>query len=247
MLAEALLLLRPFHLFDVLQQAVEGPELFEERGREPLADPRHPGHVIDRVACQGQEVNDLVGANAPFLQQCRRVDHGILAQVENPHMIGEELPCVLVGRADGNVHPALLAAAGKGGDDVVGLHPRHHQHGHPEALENPADHGNLGNQIRGHRRPVGLVLGVDLRAEDRPLAVEGRREIVRLAIAQQVEHVPEYPEHRLCWLARRTGHLGNRMEDLKDQGECIKDIEGGSLRHRDSKESTVRDRVSYRA
>jgi hypothetical protein len=34
------------------------------------------------------------------------------------------------------------------------------------------------------------------------------------------------------------------MEDLKDLGECIKDIEGGSLRHRDSKESTVRDRVS---
>jgi hypothetical protein len=27
------------------------------------------------------------------------------------------------------------------------------------------------------------------------------------------------------------------MEDLKDQGECIKDVEGGSLRHRDSNQN----------
>ena len=30
------------------------------------------------------------------------------------------------------------------------------------------------------------------------------------------------------------GHLGNRMEDLEDQGEGIQDVEGGSVRHRGS-------------
>ena len=47
----------------------------------------------------------------------------MLAEVEDPDVVVEELAGVLVGGADEDVEPALVAAAGEGGDDVVGLDP----------------------------------------------------------------------------------------------------------------------------
>ena len=63
--------------------------------------------------------------------------------------------------------PALLAAAGQGRDHVVGLHPGLDDHGHPKPLEDAADDRDLRDQVDGHLLTVRLVLGVDLRAEDR--------------------------------------------------------------------------------
>ena len=219
-------------LLDVRQQVIERAELLEERRGESLADPGDAGDVVDRVPRQGQEVHDLVGADAPVLLEGRGVDDGVLAQVEDPDVVGEELAGVLVGRADDDVEPALLAAPGQGGDDVVGLHSRLDQDGNLEPFEDPADQRNLGDQVGGHLGPVGLVLGVDVRAEDRPGPVEGGGEVIGLAVPEQVEHVAEDSEDRLRGLARGPGHLGDRVEDLEDQGEGIQDVEGGSLRHR---------------
>ena len=99
-LAQALLLLGALDLVDIRQQVVERAELLEERGGEPFADPGDPGDVVDRVAGQRQEVDDLVGPDAPFLLEGRRVDDRVLAEVEDPDVVGEELAGVLVGGAD---------------------------------------------------------------------------------------------------------------------------------------------------
>ena len=146
------------------------------------ADARDARDVVDRVAGQGQEVDDLVGPDAPVLLQGRGVHLLLVAEVEQPDMIADQLAGVLVGRDDEDVQPPLVAAAGQGGDHVVGLHLGHHQHGHPEPLEHAADHRDLRDQVGGHLGPVRLVLGVDLRAEDRPVAVEGGRQVVGLAV-----------------------------------------------------------------
>ena len=158
-LAQALLLLGPLDLLDVRQQVVERAELLEEGRRESRADAGDARDVVDGVAGEGEEVDDLVGADAPVLLERRRVDHRVLAQVEDPDVVGSELPRVLVGRADEDVEPALFAAPGQGGDDVVGLHSRLDQDGDLEPLEDAADHGDLRDQVGGHLRPVGLVLG----------------------------------------------------------------------------------------
>ena len=122
MLAKVLLLLRSLHLADIVQQVIERPELFEEGGGEALADARHARDVVNRVAGQRQEVDDLVGPDAPFLLELGGVHEFILSQVEDPDLVADQLASILVGRDDENVISAFLGAPGEGRDHVVGLH-----------------------------------------------------------------------------------------------------------------------------
>ena len=65
-----------------------------------------------------------------------------------------------------------------------------------------------------------------------PRPVEGGRQVVGLAVAEQVEQVPEDPEDGVGRLARRPRHQRDGVEDLVDQGIGFQDVEGGPWRHR---------------
>ncbi len=104
----------------------------------------------------------------------------------------------------------------------------------PEPLEDAPDHGDLGDEVVGHRASVGLVVGEELGAEDRPGSVEGRRQIVGLAVPEQVEQVPEDPEDGVRRLSRGPGHRVDGMEDLVDQRERVEDVERRPELHRNA-------------
>ena len=148
-LAQALLLLRALDLVDVREQVVERAELLEERRRRSLR--RCPGRrdvVRPRPRSgPGNRRPGRGGCPSPFRAPRRR--GRVLAQVENADVVGDELAGVLVGRADKNVQPALLAAAGEGGDHVVGLHRRLHQTREPEIPRTPG--GSRGSGAPGRR------------------------------------------------------------------------------------------------
>ncbi len=98
--------------------------------------------------------------------------------------------------------PAFLGAAGEGGDHVVGLHPGLDEHRHAKSLEDPADHRDLRHQVDGHLLAVGLVFLIDVRAKHPARPVEGRRQVIGLAVPDQVEQVAEDPEDGLRSAAR---------------------------------------------
>ena len=110
MVAEVLLALRPRDLVDVGQQVLQVAELLEQLGGGLQADAGHARDVVRRVAGQGQQIDDLLGGHPPVGLQRRHVEDFLLAQVEDPDVVGQQLPGVLVGRADRDVQPALLPA-----------------------------------------------------------------------------------------------------------------------------------------
>src|SRR5262249_31930132 len=94
-----------------------------------------------------------------------------------------------------------------------------------EALEDALDDRDLRYQIGRHLGSICLVVGIELGAEHRSLAVESRRDVVGLAVSGQVEQVAKDAEDRLGRLPCRTGHLRDRVENLKDQRERIQDVQ----------------------
>ena len=92
--------------------------------------------------------------------------------------------------------------------------------------------GIWGLSSSGIAAALGLVVGEELGAEDLPRPVEGGREVVGLAVAEQVDQVAEDPEDGMRRLARRPRHQRDGVEDLIDQGIRIQDVEGGPWLHR---------------
>ena len=203
-LAKTLLFLGPLHLVDIGQKIVERAELLEKRGREALADPGHAGDVVDGVAGQRQEIDDLVGADAPFLLKLDGVHELVLAQVEDADLVADQLAGVLVGGDDEDVESAFLGSAGKGRDDVVGLHPGSDEHRDPKTLESAADHRDLRHQVDRHFLAVRLVVLRRSPSETPAGPVEGRRQVIGLAVPDQVQKVAKDPEDSLRRLPGRA-------------------------------------------
>ena len=230
--AQVLLLLGARDLADVGEQVVEGAELLQQFRRRLDPDAGDARHVVDRVAGQRQQVHHLFGGDPPVGLQPVDVEDFVLAQVEDADAVGQELPGVLVGGADEDVEVALGPAPGEGRDHVVGLEARLDQDGDAERLEQPLDDGDLRAEVLGHLLALALVVGEDLGAEDRPAAVERRREIVGLAGFQEVQQVSEDAEDRVRRPPIRPRHQGDRVEDLIDQGIGVEDVERRAFVHR---------------
>ncbi len=173
---------------------------------KPAPMPGTPGTLSTESPVSDQVIDDLVGADAPILLEARGVHHLVLADVVDADLVADQLAGVLVGGDDEDVQAALLAAAGEGGDHVVGLHERLHEDRHAKALEDRANHRNLRDQVDGHLLAGRLVFRKDLRAKDRARPVEGGGQVVRLLVAQQVEQVAKDSEDGLGRLAGGLGH-----------------------------------------
>ena len=231
MVAQALLLLGPLDPLGVFQKLVERAEFLEKCRRVARADAGYSGDVVDRVAGERQVIDDLIGADPPFLLENNRVDHFLGPQIEHPDLVADQLPRILVAGDDKDVEPSLLAPAGEGRDHVVGLHHRFDQHWDPKALENPPDDRDLGNQVDGHLFAGTLVRREYFFAKHWAGPVERRRQVVGLDGFHDAQQVTKDPKNGLGRLTGRPGHLRNGVVDLKDQGVCVENIKGRARRH----------------
>ena len=85
------------------------------------ADTRHSGNIINTIASQGLNINDLVGRDAKFFENFINADTTIFHRVEHGDTITNELHEILVRCNNGGRRASFLRKAAIGSDEVVGL------------------------------------------------------------------------------------------------------------------------------
>jgi hypothetical protein len=143
----------------------------------------------------------------------------------------DQLAQVLVAAGDHGVDPALGRHARQRSDDVVGLDARHVQHLPSQQLHHLVDRRDLRAQVVGHRRTVGLVLGIQVVAEGLARCVEHARRIVGAHVPAQLLHHVDHPADRAGggagWVARDGPQVGHGVEGAVqiaravDQEQCF--------------------------
>ena len=121
--------------------------------------------------------------------------------------------------------------SGQRADDVVRLVAIQAQDRDPHRLQNLLDPLHLDRQILRHGRPIGLVLGEDLRPERRRLAVHGHGDHVRLLLLDQPQQGGRENVRRLGRLAGRARKLLPHRGKVSrvNMGMSVNDVQG--LRH----------------
>ena len=182
----------PLDPVGVRDEVLEGPVLGEPPAGCLRPDLRDPGHVVDRVADQGEVVDDGLRRHAELGPDPARVEDRTVHGVDHGDVIVDELGHVLVAGGDEHVEPGLPALLGERADDVVRLDAAYLQNREPERADDGVDGLDLRAQLRGHGRTVRLVLRVPVVAERLALGVEDdRRQLgpnLRLEPLQHVGH-----------------------------------------------------------
>ena len=216
-LHQVLLAFRSRHVAGMVENRFQRAVLFQQLPGELRPDQRHARHVVDRIAHQGLKIDDLLRRDSPFRPQRIRVENLVLADVEDLHPIGDQLPAVLVAGDQEALAAEFVGQAGDGGQDVVGLVRLAVQRGNAQGGNHAADGRNLRHQVLVHLRPLNLVLIVHRVAERLARQIEGTEQIVGLLLFQQVEQIAGEAEHGPHRLALRAGHLRQGVKDLMDQ------------------------------
>ena len=152
-----------------------------------LADARHALHVVDGVAHQRQDVDDLIRRDAELLLDTRRVVPGaLIARVEDTDAVADELKEVLVSGDDRDTVSFGAGAHGEGPDHVVGLVALVCHDGHAERFARAVHEGNLLGELVRHRRAVGLVVGGEVVAERPARQIERRGDVFGTVFLQQL-------------------------------------------------------------
>ena len=200
-LDQGLAALRLLDLAGAEQQLLE-VAIFDDQLRGGLdADAGHTRHVVGGIAGQRLHLDHFLGRHAEFLDHLGDADAAILHGVVHRDLVGHELHQILVGGDDGGGCAALAAEPRIGRDQIVGLEAGLFQAGQVERAHRLADQRELRDQIVGRRRPVRLVVGIELVAERDLGLVEDdrqmRRPVILRHVAQQLpQHVAE-AEHRI--------------------------------------------------
>ncbi len=191
--------LAPLRLLDLAgaeQQLLE-VTIFDDQLRRGLdADAGHAWHVVGGISRQRLYLDHLLGRHAEFLDHLGDTDAAVLHGVVHHDLVGHELHQVLVGRDDGGGRAAFARDPGIGRDQIVGLEAALLEARQVEGAHGVADQRKLRDQVVGRRRPVRLVVGIELVAEGDFGLVEHdrqmRRPVVRGHVAQQLpQHVAE--------------------------------------------------------
>ena len=213
--AQGLLFLGAFDLSGVFEQVIERVELAQEAAGEARTDSGHAGNVIHRVAGKGQEIDDLIGADAPFFAEAAASMTLFLRMLKiricSPINWRASLSAVTIRTSRPRSAPrrarvAITSSASTMGSVKTGTR---------KPSKTRLMTGNLRDKVVGHFLAVGLVFGKDLGAKHGPRPVERGREVVGLLVAQQVEQVAKDSEDGLGRLAGRTGHFRESRERLE--------------------------------
>ena len=163
------------HAADVRRRgddAVERAVLGEPLDRRLGAAFGDAGHVVDRVADQGEVIDDALGRDAELGRHAGRVEDFVAHGVDQRHARTDQLGHVLVAGRDDDVEALRGGALRQSADHVVGFDARQGEDRPARSLDAFVDRSDLLGEVVGHRRPVGLVLGVPVVAESLALGVE---------------------------------------------------------------------------
>ena len=193
---------------DGVQRAVFGQPL----GRRFGANLFHARHVVHGVAHQRLVVEHLRGAHAEFGAHARLVAALAAHGVDDDHARRDQLRQILV--AAGNQHlPPLRGRRGRQrANHVIGLNPRHAQHGPAQQARHLVNRLNLAAQVIGHGAAVGLVIGKQRIAKRGAGRIKHASRVrgLRPVLAQAVEHV-HHAANGPRRLALRIGRIGPQI------------------------------------
>ena len=184
------------------------------------------GHVVDAVAHQGQQVDYLVGAHAELFHHPGFVGdaagHGVGERDARAHQLGE----VLVAGGNGDRDAVGLGLQGQGADDVVALDAGDPQDRETQGLDDLHHRFDLGAQLVGHGRAVGLVLGVHFVPEGRAGGVHHDGGEVRVFLQRGAQHVDD-AEQGAGGRAVGRGQRRQGVEGAVEVGRSVDEDEAG--------------------
>ena len=150
--------------------------------------PGHPGDVVGGIPHEGLQVHHLGRGKAVLLPEGSRV-HLLGGGLPHPGgdqlhigLVADQLEGVPVPGGHPTVPAGLLALAGDGADEVVGLPPGQLIAGDVQGVQHLFEHRHLHRQVLGHALPLGLVALVGQVAEGGLPPVEGDADPVRLQL-----------------------------------------------------------------
>ena len=200
-------------------------ELSQQGGGFFRPDEGDAGDVVDAVADEGLKIDDLVGADAPFLFERVFVVVRVFADVVNLHARLQELADVFVVGDDPHLEAPFGRLPHEGGDDVVGLPTGIGNDRGSEGLDHLHDDRDLRGQIDGDFAAVGLIGGISVIPHPRPRGVEGTNDVRGLFLRADELQVAGETEDGVGRLAAGAGHLGYGVKNLEDEGERINDVQ----------------------
>ncbi len=170
----------------VLHRAV----FLNQFGGALFADSFCSGNVVDGVAEQRHQINDLCGRHAENFFHFCGVDDGVRlgaarTGTQNAHAGVDELHHVLVVADDQHVEIVRRGLLCQGADDIVGFIAIQFQNRHAHGLAKAADVGKLHTHLVGHGRAMGFVRFEELVAEGRLAGIENDSDVVRFVILNE--------------------------------------------------------------
>ncbi|MCY1511959.1 hypothetical protein D9M68_464030 [compost metagenome] len=224
------------HFGGAFDQRIERA-VFEQPFRGGLrADLGHAGHVVDRVADERLVVDHEAGRHAELGRHAGDVALLAVHRVDDGDVLVDQLAQVLV--AAGHDHFDALRGRhlGERADHVVGLDIGHREHRPAQQLDHFVDGVDLAAQVVGHRRAVGLVLGVPVVAEGLAGGVEDAGRVVGAHLAAQrghhVDHAPDRPGGRALGVAGHGAQIGHRVEGPVQVARAIDEQQRFLVGHR---------------
>ena len=226
---------RALHLVGVRDHVLDRAELGHEVAGPLVADPGDAGHVVDRVADEGEDVHDPLRLDPPLrldrLAVEERRPRALPAGVEDHDVVADELEHVLVGGHHHDPEPGGDRLVGERRDHVVGLEARRLDDRQPEGLAHPADVGQLHREVAVHRRPVRLVPGVLLVAERAPRGVEEHGDVLGLLVLQELAQHRREAVGRVRGQAAARGEAADRVERTVELAAAVDEVHRAGARH----------------
>ncbi len=207
------------------EERFQRPGMADERRRRLLADPADARDVVDRVAHEPDDVDPALGLDAVALLHLGDAGALVEHRVEERDARSDKLLEILVAGHDHDLAARRGEARRERADDVVRLDARHLDHPRPQHLDHPPDEPDLRHELVGHRRAVGLVVGVELVAERAARRVEDEPEVGRVLVFQELQQHVGHAVRRVGRYAARRREKRDRVEGPIDVCARIDEIE----------------------
>ncbi len=159
-----------------------------------LADAGHAGDIVRCVSHETHDLDHPVRRHAEAFFHVPGLVDLVLERVIDLYAGSHELEEVLVTRDDCDFHAARLGIPGERGDHIVGLLAFDHEDRDTERLHQFVDIGDLGDEVSGHGRPVGLVFLVFTMSAGRTLRIEHDGKQVRCLVLDNFKSIFAKPK-----------------------------------------------------
>ena len=210
-------------MLDDAGQAAVLRQPFQRRFRAALG---HARHIVDRVADQGQVIDDAVRRHAELGQHAGFVEFFIVHRIDQRDLGVDQLGQVLVAGRDHGVHASRSSLYDERADHVVRLDPFDHQDRPTHRPHRLMDRCDLTRQVFRHRGALCLVFGIQVVAESLALGVEHAGDIGgRIVSPQAAQHV-DHAVDGAGGHAVRAAQVGQRMESAIEVTGTVNEQQG---------------------